>query len=514
MENTKINTEILDSRSKKFMYNSITTALYQIIVMLTGFITPKIMLDCYGSEINGLISSITQFISYFNLVEAGLAGASVYALYKPIAENNDNKISSIISASKKFYTQAGHIFSILLICLALIYPMFINVEDLSVKLIPLLVLILGVKGTLEFYTLAKYRVLLTADQKIYVISIASIVYTILNMIIVAIMSYLKVNVILVYLVSIVAILARTFILMFYVRKNYSYINYNAKPDTKALNKRWDALFLQILGAVQNGSPVVIATFALSLIEVSIFSIYNMVLTGINGVLSIFNSGLSSSFGDIIARNEIDTLQKSFKEFEYFYYIIITIIYSISMVMIMPFINIYTNSITDVNYNQPIIGMLIILNGFLYNLKTPQGMIVISAGHYKETKNQTMIQAIILIVSSLLLVNKLGISGILIGSCLSNLYRDIDLMFYVPNKITKLSWKISRNRMLWSTITFIFISYITMRFVNVEVYSYVAWILASVKVSIICIILTLISAMLFDIKQFKLVIKRIINMVKN
>ena len=300
--------------------------------------------------------------------------------------------------------------------------------------------------------------------------------------------------------------------MYYVRKNYNYINYNAKPNIEALNKRWDALFMQILGAIQNGFPVVIATFALSLKQVSIFSIFNMVTTGINGVLSIFNSGLSASFGDVIAKKQIDTLQKSYKEFEFFYYIMITTIYTISMVMIMPFIDIYTQSINDVNYNQPIIGILIILNGFLYNLKTPQGMLIISAGHYKETKTQTIIQATILVTLSLLLVKRYGIVGILIGSCLSNLYRVIDLMIYVPNKITRLSWKISRNRIIWATLTFIIVSALIM-FINVSADNYVEWISTSIKISIISTILILISATLFDRDQLKKIVIRIARMIK-
>ena len=70
------------TRTKKFMYNTIATAAYQMIVMLVGFITPRILLQYYGSEINGLVSSINQFITYFSLVEAGIAGAAVYSLYK------------------------------------------------------------------------------------------------------------------------------------------------------------------------------------------------------------------------------------------------------------------------------------------------------------------------------------------------------------------------------------------------------------------------------------------------
>ena len=56
--------------------------------MIAEFIIPCIMLKYYGSEINGLVSSINQFIVYFNLVEAGLSGAAIYVLYKPLAGKN------------------------------------------------------------------------------------------------------------------------------------------------------------------------------------------------------------------------------------------------------------------------------------------------------------------------------------------------------------------------------------------------------------------------------------------
>ena len=57
-------------RTKAFFYNAVSTAALQAITMIVGFILPKVVLNVYGSEINGLVSSITQFISYFNLVEA------------------------------------------------------------------------------------------------------------------------------------------------------------------------------------------------------------------------------------------------------------------------------------------------------------------------------------------------------------------------------------------------------------------------------------------------------------
>lgn len=501
------------SRTKKFFYNSLTTAFYQVIVMLSGFIIPKVMLLYYGSEINGLVSSINQFISYFNLVEAGLAGAAVFALYKPLANKNYEDISSVVSATKRFYVQAGNIFVGLLFSLAICYPFIIRKGSLSFLMVGILVLLLGAKGVLEFYTLAKYRVLLTADQKTYIISIASSIYTVLNMFIIYYLGKARVNIVILYATSLLAIFARTIILMIYVRVKYPKINYKASPNIKALNKRWDALFLQILGVVQNGTPTVLATIFLSLTSVSIYAVYNMVVTGINGILSIFNSGLAASFGDVLAKNEFNTLKKAYNEFELAYYIIITIIYSIALIMIMPFIKVYTMDVKDANYIQPIIGFLVVLNGYLYNLKTPQGMLVISAGHYKETKLQTLCQALILIIVSLLLVKPLGLVGILIGACLSNIYRDIDLMVYVPNKIVKMSWINSFKRIIWSLVLLIVNYSIFNGRVDIYVNSYISWFVVSSIVGIVISIIVVLSAFILDYKQVIGIMKRILVLLK-
>jgi len=283
--------------------------------MIAGFITPRIMLKYYGSEINGLVSSINQFIVYFNLVEAGLSGAAIYALYKPLADQNHKAVNGVISAAKKFYTQSGYIFISLTIGLAVFYPIFIKTQVLNQFEVAILVLILGVNGALEFFTLAKYRVLLSADQRTYVISLASLAHIIINTLIVVILGSMQVNIVVLRFVALLSIFLRSFILMIYVRKNYRFLDYNEKPNYQALHKRWDALYLQILGAVHIGAPAVILTLITKNLKlVSVYTIFNMVIAGINGILSIFISGLSASFGDVIAKGETTVLQKAYREF--------------------------------------------------------------------------------------------------------------------------------------------------------------------------------------------------------
>ena len=499
------------NRTKVALFNSLSTAIYQVVVMIVGFITPKILLSEYGSEINGIVSSITQFITYFNLVEAGIAGAAVYALYKPLAENDHHRISVIVSSAKKFYVQAGLIFTLLVLALSIIYPFFVEVEGLSFALIFILVFVLGAKGFFEFFTLAKYRVILTADQKTYVISNTSSIYIIIQTLIILILAKLHCNVVFVYALAIIAVFVRSTILMIYVRRKYKYINYNAEVDEKALDKRWDALFLQVVQAVQTGAPVVIATIFTSLKEVSIYTVYNMVLTGINGVLSIFINGLYASFGDIIARKEQKKLQSVYKEFEFLYYVIITFVFSVAMIMIMPFIKLYTSNITDAEYMQPVIGFLFVLNGILYSLKNPQGMLIMSAGLYKETKVQCSIQAGIIMVLGILLAPKFGIIGILIASCVSNIYRDIDMAIFVPKHVTKLDCLDSFIRMV-TVLLLITICVLPTLFININVNSYLDWILSAIIVSICTMCIILIYCIIFERKQFLGLINRFKNIL--
>ncbi|MCI9132642.1 MAG: hypothetical protein HFI31_00430 [Lachnospiraceae bacterium] len=490
------------------MYNTFFAASYQVIILAAGFIVPRFMLQYYGSEINGLITSITQFINYFNLIEAGLSGASVYALYKPLAENNYKEISAVVVATKRFYMISGYLFLLLLAILAVIYPFKVHVNGLNSWQVMILILLLGFSGVLEFFTLGKYRALLTADQKLFIISISSILYTILNTAILVALSMIKMNIVIVKAVSLSAILLRSFILYQYTQKNYPYINYAEPPNSRALDKRWDALYLQILGTIHTGAPVIIATVFTNLKMVSVYSIYNMVVGGISGVLSIFTNGLSSSFGDIIVRNEIQTLQKAYQEFELAYYSLIAVVYSVSFIMIMPFIRLYTGNITDINYDIPILGILFVLNALLHNLKTPQGMLVISAGHYKETKVQVTIQGMIAVVGGILLAPLLGLNGILLGAIAANVYRDIDLFYYIPKKITKLPLYTTLKRVGCMIIEIIIIC-IPFRHFTMICKSYLQWAWYAVIVTLYAILIVLIFGILFNRKELQGIWKRLL-----
>ena len=90
-------------RSKKAIYNIITNLILQLVVIVYGFVIPKIIIQSFGSSVNGLVSSITQFLAYITLLESGVGPVVKAALYKPLAKKDNKEIANILNASEKFF---------------------------------------------------------------------------------------------------------------------------------------------------------------------------------------------------------------------------------------------------------------------------------------------------------------------------------------------------------------------------------------------------------------------------
>ena len=97
-------------KNKATLLNMISGLVLQFFTLVSGFILPKIILTCFGSEVNGLVSSLNQFLSYITLVEGGITGVIIANLYKPIVEQDNNKISSVLVTADRFYKKIGALF--------------------------------------------------------------------------------------------------------------------------------------------------------------------------------------------------------------------------------------------------------------------------------------------------------------------------------------------------------------------------------------------------------------------
>lgn len=479
------------TRTNKFLKNVIGSLILQIVTVITGFISPIWMLKAFGSEVNGITLSILQFISYITLVEAGLGNATVFALYKPLANNDIAARDAVVSAARISYNRVGFIFLGLAVLLAVVYPFIGKTDVLSSIELSFLVLVLCLSGVFNFFVLAKFRTILTADQCGYWVSFASTIQLLVNLAIIIVTIKLGCNVIIVRGAAICSFFVTSIILSIVVHVKYKGINYKAKPDFKALDKRKDAMTIQLLGIVTTGAPIVILTAMSNFKELSVYSVYAMIASSLTTCLTVFTSGLSASFGNIYASESEEKVKRIVSEFMTGFYYVLTIIYTIAAITIVPFVDVYTKGINDVNYHVPLFGFLIVLKGVIENLYSPHGMLVHSFGKFKEFRNCYVGQAVLAVVSTVVFTTLWGLTGAMIAMIITHTYTLIYYITATRSKIVNIS--LHYNLKLITLVILIFtISYLLANLKHYYVTDYYQWICYAVIISIIVVILTTIG----------------------
>ncbi|MGF0101182.1 lipopolysaccharide biosynthesis protein [Bariatricus sp. SGI.019] len=499
-------------RSKNAFQNVLSAIVLQLIIVVTGIYIPQLMIVTYGSSVNGMVSSITQFITYISLVEAGIGNASLVALFLPLAENNYRKINGIMSATCDFYLKAGGIFAVLLIGLSIVYPFF-SEGGIDVSLIRWMVIILGSSTLIDFLVLGKYKVFLNANQKGYIVTVTQSIGTVLNALVCILMIKFQCNILAVKAVSTFVYILRTVFIYGYVKRNYHYLSFKEKPIKEALIKRWDVLTHQITGVIVNSTDVVVLTiFLKNFSEISVYTVYNLIVSNIITLLDSFSSSLCAVFGDAFAKKEMDIVRDSYMVYEYLFFIISFIACTCMMILMIPFMEVYTVNITDAKYIRPITAMLFTIILICRSIRTPSLTMLMAAGHYKETKNAAIIEAIINITVSLLLVKRMGINGVLIGTVCSYFYRTVDMIGYVGKNIVNETLTISISRVIRNLVIMFFAFWINCR-ISYCVKNWLEWFVYAMVVGIICVIIFGLTNTIFEPKMTKNVINIIERVLK-
>lgn len=500
-------------RTKRSIKNLLFNVFQQAIGILTSFLLPPMLITYYGSAINGLISTIKQIVSYAQTTGAGIASASTFVMYKPLAEKDYKTLSGIFSATKKMFIKAGNLATYLVLAAAIIYPVFVS-DDVNSFITIVLILILGACGVSEFYLIGKYQALFTADQKNYVVAIAQGVGNIFNIVISIILIRLKLNIILVQMGAMIVYILRVIILTLYFKKNYKMINLKAAPMMNKISQRKDAVIHEISALIVNNSSLVIVSLFLGLKEASVYSVYMLIFSGLNILCSIISNGLYASFGDVIAKKETSVLNNAYNIFEWGYFIVIFIVYTVTYLLLIPFITVYTKNINDINYILPVFGALYTLVGLINNIKIPARTIAIAGGHFKDTKKYSMIEMLINVISQLILVNFLGIYGVVLGCLFSCVYRCINYIWFTNTKILIVNSRKTYIRLMTNILLSVILIITIKDFIPKNITNYFSWGLTGIIVTFVVFLIIFITNTLIDKKTFKEAIKNIKIILKN
>ena len=410
----------------RLLTNMSSYALLQIVNMLVGLFLPRLYLAFYGSEVSGIISTIISFTTYFSYLEAGLGLTLIHSLFKPLARGDMAGTNGVLSYSKKQYQKISYIYFVLVVILALLFPFFKNADDIGKIELVLLVLVIGIYGTLDFYSMAKYRVLLTADRKEYVISNAMIIAQLMRFLFVWLLLQFEISVVLVMVVPVFTLLVRSVILKVYVSKKYPNIHFSApvSEDISVSKDRWDALLLQISISTSVSLPTIIVSQVLGYKEANVFAVYSLVISAMISIISALSSGVSPMLGRSIVKGE--NIRGAYDLYDFVVSLAVSIAFSVTAVMIVPFVILYTNVVDDINYVVPVYAVLLSVWAALYSYRIPVTAVINAAGIYRPNRWHNSANLVIQIVGGVVASLLWGVPGLLGVMIVAAIHRNISL----------------------------------------------------------------------------------------
>ena len=481
------------SRKKKLILNTGAGILKQIVTVICGFILPRYMLIYYGSSVNGLVSSIANFLSFISLLDMGVGAVVQANLYKPLADKDNEQISCIVKSSERFFRRLAYIFIGYIVFLCIAFPVTINTAYSSWFTISLL-LIISISTLAQYLFGMTYQLLLNADQKSYIQLTMQLITIVLNTLLSVIMMKLGAPIHMVKLMTAIVFVLRPLGQMIYVRKNYK-IDRSVQLTGEPIKQKWNGFSQHMAAVVCKNIDVVALTFFSTLENVSVYSVYFNVTSGVEQIVMTAATGLESLFGNMIAKNETEKLIKTFSAVEWIVHTGITVIFTISAITIVPFIRVYTDGVTDANYIAPLFGVLLVSAYAAECLRVPYFRVIKAARHFKETQNGAYISAALNIVITLTLVFKFGLIGAALGTLAAMVYHTCYFVWYLQNHILHRSARFFVQYILTDAAIAVS-SYLITKVFSMNSVSYVSWAFYAAKVSLLVLLIALLVNIVF------------------
>ena len=498
-------------RTKNLFINLFVLIIKTVFSVVIGVILPKIYISTYGSEVYGAIGSITTIVNYFTLIEMGFGGAMLYALYKPIADNDEEGINSVVNSAGKAYKKMGLILMTLVVSLACVYPLIVDSQFKYITL-STIVIVLGLPVIIDFFIYYKFLNLINAYKKLYIISLANLLEKIFTFIFIYLLAKQHLNVVFILCVPGVFSIIRVIVILIYIQKKFPFIKSNQTDNTVVIKSRRDTVFTAVAAKMQYSIPIIVATLIASLEEVSVMTVYNMILIGVGSILSLVSSPSYSIFGEIIAKESKEKFQNTFSDFEGVYFFIVTIVFSATIILLQSFIKIYTQNITDVNYDNFLFGILFTISFLIDTWRIPFEILVNSGGLYREARTINIIYSVFVFGLTTLFGLLWGLNGIAIGMIVSNLYRLISFIWLINRLKYYSKVKQTYKRLILSTMVLILNSLVLIVMSKFKIDGYVLWILMGTIVFIASSFITIIANYIFDKPLIVNLRKRIITLI--
>lgn len=502
------------SRVKNTTINSITAAVSKILIFVIQFICRTIFIKVLSTEYLGVNGLFTNILTMLSFAELGIGNAIIFKLYKPIADNDKEKIKTYMNFYKRAYITIGIIVLVIGLCIVPFLDYIINDAPNIKENITLIYMLFLLNSSISYFFTYKKSIII-ANQKEYVTTIINFLVVLVQNVVQIIILLLTKNYILYLLIQIAATLLDNIIASVKANRMYPFLRdkeYNKieKKEEKNIFKDVKSLMLYKIGYIlSNGTDNIIISAFVGVSAVGLLSNYTTITKAITSFLTAFFNGFTASVGNLNTTEENNKKESIFYQIMLLSFIIFGFVAIESTILINNLIEIWLGPEYLLAFSVCFaLGFDLFVDGMRivnYTFRNTMGL-------FKKGRLIPLISSISNIILSLILVKICGIFGVLIATGITRLF--ITTM-YDPYLLHKYKFNSSCKRYYLTYLYYLIIFFLDLTICmfivsKISITGILGFIIKGITIAIVTVVMFIL--LVNRMKEFKDLVKLLKNRI--
>ena len=394
--------------------------LFYILSLFLAFFSRKIFLDCLGAEFIGLTGMLMNIMSFLSVAELGIGTSIVYFLYKPLQEDNHEKINEVMSMLAYLYRCIGFIIGGLGIIVSLFFPWWFSNLTTGLPLV-YFAFYSFLATTVSAYVFNYKQLLVSANQKQYFVNAYFQTIAIVQSLTQILLAYYYRNLWLWVVVGLVFTIIGIIVFNIRIRQLYPWLDINLNAGRENLKrypevlKKTRQIFVQkIKDFILYKSDELLVGIFVSVTQVAFYGNYTIITSKLNFLVNILSDGINAGVGNLVAEGDERNIMKVFWELTAVRFLITGAVVFGLLLFLQPFVACWFGNQYRLS---DLIVFLLVFNIFIYLSRGVVENYISAHGLYSDVW-VAWTELGLNICITLCLAPFYGIVGILLGKILS------------------------------------------------------------------------------------------------
>ncbi len=505
-----------NSRTKNTLRNVGTGLIVQLINKMMAFVVRTVFIKILNSEYLGVNGLFTNILTMLSFAELGIGTAIIFNMYKPVAEDDKEKIKSLMKLYQKSYNTIGLVIFILGLCVIPFFDIIIkDIPNIKENIYYIYFLFLINTSFSYFYTYKKS--IISAYQQESVINKIDSLFYLGKSIFEIIFLIITKNYIVYLIIQISGTILENIIIARKADKMFPYLKEKnvlklSKEETNGIFSNVKSLIVYKLGtSILSGTDNILISALVNVSTVGLCSNYSMIISSVNALLVSALNGVTASVGNLNAIGTKEQKEKIFYQLTFICFWIYAFCGIALMILLNPFIEIWLGNEYILSLG---VSVALVLSFYVCGIRIPAYTYRVTLGLFEKGKITPYIGAVTNIILSIILCKFFGVAGIFIATSIAQL---VSYSWIDPYLIHKYEFKTSALKYLKKyvkySIVFIIVYaicyYITSKIIITGLIGFI------IKGILVCIITnTLFIILFYKTEEFCELKDKLNNMLKN